>query len=70
MRVIVDRIEGEFAVCEKGNRQMINIPLKDIPFIIKEGYVLIIDGNTYQFDFEETQRRRKEMENMTKGLWK
>lgn len=69
MRLVVDRIEEEFAVCEKENRQMVNIPLKDIPFIVKEGDVLIVEETSYKFDFEETERRKKEIEDMTKGLW-
>ena len=70
MRVIVDRIEGDFAVCEQDNRQMIDIPMKNIAFIPKEGDVLILDGNDMKFDFEETLRRKKEIEDMTKDLWK
>lgn len=69
MRLIIDRIEEEYAVCELENRQMKNIPLKDIPFIPREGDVLIVDGNNYRFDVEETERRKKKIEEMTKGLW-
>jgi hypothetical protein len=69
MRVIVDRIEGDFAVCEQDNLQMLDIPLKDIAFIPKEGDVLILDGADIKFDFEETKKRKKKIEEMTKGLW-
>lgn len=69
MKVTVDRVEGEYAICEQENRQMIDIPLKDIPFIVKEGDVIEINGSTYQFNAEETKRRKRQIEDMTKGLW-
>jgi hypothetical protein len=69
LKVIVDRIEEEIAVCEQENRQMINIPLKDISFIPKEGDVLIIDKNNIKLDLEETKNKKGEIENLTKDLW-
>lgn len=48
---------------------MINIPLKDIPFLLKEGDVIEINGNSYKFDAEETKKKKKKIEDMTKGLW-
>jgi hypothetical protein len=69
MKVTVDRIEGDYAICELENRQMINIPLKDIPFLLKEGDVIEINGNSYKFDAEETKKKKKKIEDMTKGLW-
>lgn len=69
MKITVDRIEGEYAICEQENRQMINIPLKDIPFLLKEGDVIEINGNSYKFDAEETKKKKKKIEDMTKGLW-
>jgi hypothetical protein len=69
MKVIVDRIEGEYAVCELENRQMTNIPLIEIPFSVKEGDVLSIDGNYYKIDVEETQSRKKKIEDMVNELW-
>jgi len=69
MKVIVDRIEGNFAVCEQKNRQILNIPLKDIPFVPREGDTIIINGNSYKLDVEETQKRKKKIKDMTDGLW-
>ena len=69
MKVIVDRIEGEYAICEQENRRMIDIPLKDIPFKVKEGDVFEINGDTYKFEAEEAKKRKKNIEDMTKGLW-
>lgn len=69
MKVIVDRIEGEYAVCELENRQMTNIALIEIPFSVKEGDVLVLEGNSYKLDVEQTQSRKKKIEDMVTGLW-
>lgn len=42
MEVIIDRFEGDFAVCENKNREMINIERKLIPKDAREGDILVI----------------------------
>lgn len=69
MKVIVDRVEGDYVVCEKDNKEMMNIKRDKIPSHVKEGDVLIIDGNSITIDIEQTYRRRKKIEGMTKALW-
>lgn len=69
MKVIIDRFEGDMAVCEKTDRTMIDIIRKDIPKAAKEGDVLIIDGNHIIIDVEETKKRKKEIEELTKDIW-
>ena len=55
MRVVIDRIEGLYAICEMDNRKMIDVELKNIPKQAKEGDVLDIEGsfiiinNCFQF---------------------
>jgi Cft2 family RNA processing exonuclease len=70
MKLIIDRFEGEYAVCEKGNREMIDIPKKDIPSEAKEGDVLIVDGKIITIDHESTKKRKQEIAELSKGLWK
>lgn len=53
MKSIVDRIEGDIAVCELENGKMINIPLSELPQGVKEGMAL--NGN--EIDLEETEAR-------------
>ncbi len=67
MRVVIDRFEGDYAICETENRQMINIRKNDIPFNAKEGDVLKIN---IEFDREETMRRKEEAEKLSDDLWK
>lgn len=69
MKIVIDRFEGDYAVCEKKNREMIDIRKDSIPKEAKEGDVLYIEGNKITIDIEETQKRKKEIDELTKGLW-
>ena len=70
MKVVIDRFEGKFAVCEKENREMINIKTSLLPKDAKEGDVLVVKDNKIIIDVAETNRRKKEIENLTRDLWK
>jgi len=69
MKIIIDRFEGSYAVCEKEDRTMINIERIDVPFQAKEGDVLSIDRNLITIDIEETEKRRQNIEKLTEDLW-
>jgi len=69
MKVIIDRFEGDFAVCEKEDRQMLDIERHKIPSSAKEGDVLDITNDQITIYFKETEKRRKEIEELTKDLW-
>lgn len=69
MKVIIDRFEGNFAICEKEDRSMIDIEISEIPFAAKEGDVLDISGDLITIDTSETERRKREIEELTKDLW-
>ena len=64
MKFIIDRFEGEFAVVELENREMIDIPICMIPADAKEGNTLKII-----IDEEETAIRRKRIEEKFKNLF-
>lgn len=70
MKVIIDRFEGIYAVCEKKDRTMINIKREDIPQSAKEGDVLDITGNEISIDTAETEKKKNEIEELTRDLWK
>lgn len=75
MKVIVDRFEGIYAVCEKcsdnaSEISMINIERSKLPSEVKEGDVVIITSDSAVIDTEETEKRKKEIELLTKDLWK
>ncbi|MBW9172682.1 DUF3006 domain-containing protein [Clostridium estertheticum] len=69
MNVIIDRFEGNYAVCEKKDRTMIDIKKSKIPSIAKEGDVLSIDNDEIIIDIEKTKERHIEIEKSTKDLW-
>lgn len=69
MKVIIDRFEGLYAVCEKENKTMIDILKINLPFEVKEGDVLILENNMITIDIEETEKRRIKIEKLTEGLW-
>lgn len=66
MKVIIDRFEVNFAVCEKENKTMIDIPKEILPEEAKEGDVLNIN---ISIDTEETENRKKLIEELTKDIW-
>lgn len=43
----VDRIEGEYAVCEDENGEMVNIPLSHIKGKVSDGVTLTDEGECY-----------------------
>lgn len=69
MKVIIDRFVGEYAVCEKENREMVDIRKDSLPKEAKEGDVLIILNRSITVDVKETKKRKKEIEDLTKDLW-
>jgi hypothetical protein len=69
VKVVIDRFEGDYAVCEKENREMIDIKRESIPKEAKENDVLDIQGDKIVVDVEETEKRKREIEELTKDLW-
>lgn len=59
-KLTVDRIVGDIAVLEKEDKSHIEVSLSEIGLDIKEGSVLIFDGDRYSADKAgEDERRRK-----------
>ena len=69
MNVIIDRFEGNYVVCEKEDKTMMDIKKSKIPSLAKEGDVLSINNDVIIIDIEETQRRKRKIEKLTKDLW-
>lgn len=69
--LIIDRIEGNFAVCEREDRAMQDIDRSKIPVEAKEGDVLRIDEktDTITIDREETARRKEALKKQMDNLW-
>lgn len=66
MRITIDRFEGEFAVCETEDKNMLNIPSSILPSGARE-------GNIYEVGFTELKReeeeRHKRINEKVNKLW-
>jgi len=69
MKVVIDRFEGDFAVCEKEDRTMLNVKRSKLPSNVKEGDALIIDGDAIKIDPAETAKRKKVAEKLIANVW-
>ena len=68
--LIVDRIEEELiVVCEDLQGNMINVDRMQIEGQVKEGDILILKGEKYQVDEASTEKRKREIEALVKGMW-
>jgi hypothetical protein len=69
LKVIIDRFEGDYAVCENEDRTMVDILSSKLPREAQVGDILIIEGSTIILDIEGTKSRKKEIDDLTKDLW-
>ncbi len=63
-KLIIDRFEGEYAVCETQSLEFVNIPKKALPENAKEGDVL-----TVAIDGGETESRKKKIDGLMNSLF-
>ena len=70
MYYIVDRIEGDYAVCENSETfDMENIPLSDLPEGIEEGNCIRHVNDEYIRDLEIEEQRRNDLNEKVKRAW-
>lgn len=65
----VDRIEGNIYVLEDSDSNIIDINKCYIKEEAKEGDILKKEGEYYIVDEDKTKERKKEMEELMKGMW-
>ncbi len=70
MKVTIDRFEGEYAVCEREDRTMLNIERSKVPKDSKEGDILIVVGDSITIDKAASANRRDEVKRLMNDLWK
>lgn len=66
---IVDRIEGNFAVCECEDETMVDIELSNFSFTVNEGDVLVFEQGKYYIDKEQTQSLRQKNIDLQNSLF-
>lgn len=68
--MVIDRFEGEYAVCEDENGQMIKIPRAELPPGAREGSVLRREADHFLLDEQETRARMQRIRERMAKLWK
>ena len=68
MKGTVDRFEGNYAVVELQDGEMINIDKIQLPIGIEEGMVIHI-SESITINIDETKKRKEEIEKLTEDLW-
>ena len=68
MKYIVDRIEGNYAVCEVGE-DIVNIKLEYLPKEVKEGDIIVYKDNEYYIDKTLKEERMKEILDKMNDVW-
>ncbi|MDR3552467.1 MAG: DUF3006 domain-containing protein [Clostridia bacterium] len=67
--LIIDRFEGDYAVCEEDGAKMRNIPRSLLPPGAKEGDVLAPEGGRFRVDEQGTQARRRRIDGLMKDIF-
>lgn len=62
--LIIDRIEGQWLICENKDKEVVHLKKDQAPPEVKEGDVLVYskDKDTYHIDPDQTQARRARIE--------
>ncbi|MCL2058355.1 MAG: DUF3006 domain-containing protein [Oscillospiraceae bacterium] len=71
-RLIIDRFEGDFAVCEgDGEPTHVNVPKSQIDCRAGEGAVIYYckKHDRYHYDAQATVRRTAYIHDLTKDMW-
>ena len=69
MKFIIDRFEGDYAILEDENKNMLDILKSSLPDKVKEGDVLILKSNSYTIDQDETNKRKDQIQKLMNELW-
>lgn len=69
MKLVIDRFEGNYAICEKEDRKTINIRISELPSGVKEGSVLICNNGQFTIDTKETDKLKAEIDNLMNDIW-
>ena len=69
MTYTIDRFEAEYAICEnRETREIVDIPIANIPIDAKEGDILLFSEGVYRIDHKETKIARSEIQELMAKL--
>lgn len=69
IKVIIDRFEGVYAVCETEDKRYINVLKSELPQGIKEGDVLNCINDKWCIDDTITKKRKDKIQNKLNSLF-
>jgi len=69
MQYIIDRIEGELAVCEREDGAMEELPLAELPENVRDGSVLVLQDGAWALDPQAEEERRARLFARQEGLF-
>lgn len=64
MKVVIDRLEGDYAVIELEGMSTVDMPIQLVPEGAQEGDVLSIE-----IDLDETKNRKERIRKLMDDLW-
>lgn len=70
MKFVIDRFEGNLAVCEDEHGKMVNINRNRLPNTAVEGDVLVPRLTGFVIEENETSKRKNSIQDLMKELWK
>lgn len=69
-KYIIDRFEGETAVCETVDEETIAIDRANLPDNVREGTVIRHENGVYIADEQETKSRQERIKSLLKRIMK
>ncbi len=69
MRAVIDRFEGEYAVCESEEGSMFNLKRSKLPSEASEGDVILIDEDKVSIDTKATKQRKEYIKKLMDDIW-
>ena len=70
MKVIMDRWEGDLAVCRGEAGEMLDIPRSRMPSDAEPGVTLTVSEDSVSVDWADTHARRKRIAEKRRRLWR
>ena len=67
-RLVIDRFEGTFAVCEAENHTNISVPITSLPEGCCEGDIITKEGTRYSVDRVATEASKRRIDDKINSL--
>ena len=70
MRYIVDRIEGDVAVLERDDLELVDVPLTELPEGVRQHDCLEVEDGAWRIDRDRTAERKRRIEEKMRRLFR